>query len=78
MNRSIRRISLFALAVAIGAVAFGFVWLPNVSAAAAPTACNKSKAVDMCYMGSTVLVKPPQQPLYKTKGATCGACPVSP
>jgi len=78
MNRSFRPI-FFAFAVAIGAVAFSFLWLPKASAAAAKT-CSATPAT-MCINGKTVYDVPvatQSSALANTKvPASCGACKVS-
>ena len=69
---NIRRISFFALAVAIGVSTFGLLWLPKAMAA---SYCNPSGPATMCYKGSTVNNVPPViQNSYLANGGTCGAC----
>ncbi len=74
MKHSIRHLSFFAIAVAIGATAFGLLWLPKAQAAY----CNPSGNATMCYKGSTVQNVPPFiQAQYLANGGSCGACATS-
>jgi hypothetical protein len=78
---NIRRLSFFALAVAIGASAFGLVWTSNTSAAATycpGTTANNGVLATMCYKGSTYHNVPAfVQTGYLAGGGTCSACQVS-
>lgn len=76
MSQPIKRISFFAAAIAVGAVAFGVVWSPK--AAAVASQCSSAPAT-MCYKGSTYTnVLPFIQAQYLASGGTCGACNTSP
>jgi len=69
-----KRISFLSLAVLIGAVAFGFVWLPKAAAAQ----CSAAPAT-VCYKGSNYHNVPPFiQAAYLAGGGSCGPCNVSP
>jgi hypothetical protein len=70
MKLPIKRLSFFALAVAIGGVTFGLVWLPEAAAAT----CSAGPAT-MCYKGSTVNNVPTYlQTQYLNNGGYCGKC----
>lgn len=74
MNHPLKRISFFALAAVIGAVAFGVVWLPKAAAAQ----CSAAPAT-VCYKGSTYYNVPAFiQVQYLANGGSCGPCQVSP
>ena len=72
-----KRISFFSLAVLIGAVVFGVVWLPKAAAAicsAGPATVCVSKNPKKEYQN----VSPYLQSIYLAQGGTCGPCDVSP
>ena len=88
MNRSIKRFSLFAAAVATGALTFGFFWAAQsqaVTTANGPWCppndkVNHTSSATMCYKGTqTVTADPTTQTTYLTShnGSYCGACATS-
>ena len=80
MKISLKRVSFYLLAGAVGAGVFGWAWLPN--AMAANLYCNPTGGATMCYQKSTYTnVAPYMQRAYLANGGTCGKCgspPTSP
>ncbi len=72
-----RRFSAIIVPAVVGLAAFGYLVSEGNAAGATPPPCNPSAAVVMCYKGSNVTVKPPQQGGYRAAGATCFPCNVS-
>ncbi len=80
MKFSLKRISFYSLAIAVGMGAFGMVWLPQ--AMAATMYCKVNGTATVCYQKVTYNnVAPLTQATYLAHGGTCGPCgkpPTSP